>query len=119
MAEVDDDDAALYGDGAAEGKAVGGDVGLGGDAAVAEEALLEDEAAGIKGGEGGGEEEEEDEDDGVDVIIDQEDLQTPGRPTAGGVWGGAAMVLPRPLFYLPYHMYFGKMPCHMHLPHPA
>jgi hypothetical protein len=108
MAEVDDDDAALYGDGAAEGKAVGGDVGLGGDAAVAEEALLEDEAAGIKGGEGGGEEEEEDEDDGVDVIIDQEDLQTPGRPTAGGVWGGPAMVLPRPLFHLPYHMLFAS-----------
>ena len=105
MAEVDDDDAALYGDGAAEGKAVGGDVGLGSDAAVAEEALLEDEAAGIKGG---GEEEEEDEDDGVDVIIDQEDLQTPGRPTAGGVWGGPAMVLPRPLFHLPYHMLFAS-----------
>ena len=96
-AEPDDDDEALYGGAAVGGEAGAGDVGLGGDAAVAEEAALEDEGAGGKGeeaGEGAGEDggEDEDEDDGVDVIIDQEDLQTPGRPGGAGVWGGAALV---------------------------
>lgn len=90
--EPDDDDEALYGGAAAGGEAGGGDVGLGGDAAVAEEAALEDEGAGGKGEEGGDDGEDEDEDDGVDVIIDQEDLQTPGRPGGAGVWGGAALV---------------------------
>lgn len=98
-AAADADEDALYGGGPAVGGARDGDVGLGGDAAVAEEAALEDEGAGAKGkegGEGGGEEEEEEEDDGVDVIIDQEDLQTPGRPGGTGAWGGAAaMVSPR------------------------
>jgi len=97
MAAVeDDDDDALYGSGAAVGEAGGGDVGLGGNAAVAEEAALEDEGAGAKaeeGGEAGADEEEEDEDDGVDVIIDQEDLQTPGRPGGAGAWGGAAAMV--------------------------
>jgi hypothetical protein len=90
MAAVEDEDAALYG--AAAGEEVTADVGLGGDTAVAEEAALEDEGAGAKGEEGG-DNEDEDEDDGVDVIIDQDDLQTPGRPGGGaGMWGGAALV---------------------------
>jgi hypothetical protein len=95
MATVDDEDEALYGGGTAVGEATEGDVGLGGDTAVAEEAALEDEAAPAKAGEGaegGGEEGSDDEDDGVDVIIDQEDLQTPGRPGGAGMWGGAALV---------------------------
>lgn len=94
----DDDDAALYG-GAAAGETAAADAGLGSNEAVAEEAALEDEGAGAKGEEGG---EDEDEDDGVDVIIDQEDLQTPGRPGAAGLWGGAALVrAPAPTPVLP------------------
>jgi len=38
----------LYGSGVAIGEAGGGDVGLGGNAAMAEEATLEDEGAGEK-----------------------------------------------------------------------
>ena len=92
-AVVDEEEEALYGGGAGGGEASGGDVGLGGGAAVAEEAALEDEAAaGGKEGEEGEGAASDDEDDGVDVIIDQEDLQTPGRPGAAMAWGGAALV---------------------------
>ena len=92
-AVVDEEDEALYGGGAGGGEAPGGDVGLGGGAAVAEEAALEDEAAaGGKEGEEGEGAASDDEDDGVDVIIDQDDLQTPGRPGAAMAWGGAALV---------------------------
>jgi hypothetical protein len=93
MADADDDEE-LYG---VAGGAEGGDVGLGGggELAASEEAALEDEAADPKGGAGGegGDGEDDDEDDGVDVIIDQEDLQTPGRPTGAAMWGsGSALV---------------------------
>ena len=97
MADADDDEE-LYG---VAGGAAGGDMGLGGggDLAASEEAALEDEAADPKGGAGGegGDGEDDDEDDGVDVIIDQEDLQTPGRPAGAAMWGGgSALVGPLP-----------------------